>query len=258
MVDFLDETLLDETLSRRVRDGFAQINKVEVIRDAIRITTHCLYPSNGLVRVYVRQTGSTAIVSDEHGAFNEVQSAGVGEAMKDRALAHLVTPLGLMISNGTVYAPGVTPDAIVGTAILVANASRAVAEWIYDHFRVKRERDFKLLLSDLLQRNFETIWHRKVKIPGVNKSHEFANVLAFPDGRQLLIDPVGNEPASYNSRIIANLDVKARQDPLIEQRIVYDDAEKWSPDNLNLLSMGAIAIPFSRTPEVLKRLAVAV
>jgi hypothetical protein len=245
----------DETLVDTVRGSLGQVSRVDLIRDALRITTHCLYPSNGMIRVYVRRSGSTFIVSDDRGAFNEAQSAGLEVNVLDRSLLHLVTPYGLKISNGTVFGSSVPPEGIVGAAIMVANASKAVAEWLYARLRVKTGRDFRLLLADLLQRNFETILHRNVEINGANKPHHFANVLSFHGGRRLLIDPVGNEPASYNSRIIANLDVKAKNDPTIEQRIVYDDDERWTPENLSLLEMGAIVVPFSRSQEVIKRLA---
>jgi hypothetical protein len=247
-------TFPNDALTALVKDAFAEINRVEVVQDALRITTQCLYPSNGLVRVYVRLNATTATVSDDRGALNEVQSAGLDISVKDRSLAHLVTPYGLAISNGTIFAANVSLDAIAGTSILVANASKSVADWMYSHLRVRRNRDFKALLANLLERNFDPILHRNVEIAGLNKFHQFANVLSFPGGRRLLIDPVGNEPASYNSRIIANLDVKALQDRSIDQRIVYDDEEHWPADNLNLLSMGAIAVPFSRSQEVLKRL----
>jgi hypothetical protein len=39
------------------------------------------------------------------------------------------------------------------------------------------------------------------------------------------------------------------------QRIVYDDDEEWSSADLNLLSVGAIAIPFSQSSSVIERVA---
>jgi hypothetical protein len=51
------------------------------------------------------------------------------------------------------------------------------------------------------------------------------------------------------------LDVRAIRDPLLEQRIVYDDKEDWTPADLNLLQVGATVVPFSRSSEAIRRLA---
>lgn len=75
--------------------------------------------------------------------------------------------------------------------------------------------------------------------------------------RKLIVDPVSNDASSINARVVANLDVKANEDPNIIQRIVYDDEDDWSPADLNLLQVGAIAVPFSRSGEVIERLAAA-
>ena len=40
-----------------------------------------------------------------------------------------------------------------------------------------------------------------------------------------------------------------------DQRIIYDDQEEWTTADLNLLQVGAPAIPFSRSAEVIYRLA---
>jgi hypothetical protein len=73
--------------------------------------------------------------------------------------------------------------------------------------------------------------------------------------RKLIIDPVSNDPSSINARVVANLDVKATGNPNIIQRIVYDDEDDWSAVDLNLLQVGATAVPFSRAGEVIERIA---
>ena len=77
----------------------------------------------------------------------------------------------------------------------------------------------------------------------------------MPHERRLIIDAVTNEPSSINARVVANLDVAATKNPLLEQRIVYDDEDDWTPADLNLLNVGAIAVPFSRSSEVIERIA---
>ena len=44
-------------------------------------------------------------------------------------------------------------------------------------------------------------------------------------------------------------------DHMIEQRIIYDDNEKWSSSDLSLLQVGATIVPFSQHKEVINRVA---
>jgi hypothetical protein len=73
--------------------------------------------------------------------------------------------------------------------------------------------------------------------------------------RRLIVDPAVHDISSINARVVANLDVRAVNDPLLEQRIIYDDEEHWTPADLNLLQVGATVVPFSRSSEVIRRLA---
>ncbi len=237
-----------------IRESMADIARVDVLDDCLRVTTHCLYPSNGLVRVVVRVSGTTATVSDDRAALNEAQSAGLNIAMSDSRLRHVVLPYGATISNGTVFID--TSVSSAGAAIVfVANASRAVAEWLYTHMHIRPSRDFRMLLTDLLERKFESLVHRDVEIAGKYKKHTFANLVALPDGRRLLVDPVVPDASSVNSRVVAHLDVRNLNDETLEQRLIYDEADNWDSSNLSLLSIGANAIPFSRSEETLERIA---
>jgi hypothetical protein len=137
----------------------------------------------------------------------------------------------------------------------VANASQAIAHWFFEHLKIEKPRNFKLLLSEFLRKSFDDKVRPEVIVGHSNKPQKFTNVLKLPSGRRLIIDPVLNDASAINARVVANLDVKANNDPSIEQRIVYDDDQAWSAADLNLLRVGATAVPFSRSEEVIKRLA---
>jgi hypothetical protein len=242
-----------ERLAGMIAESMADYTGIETVDDYLRITTQCLYPSNGLVRVSVRLNGPWAIVSDDRGALNEAQSAGLDVVVPDRSLAHVATRYGAEIKNGTVFAK-VPLESVAGTAVFVANASRAVADWMYTHSHFRPIRDFRALLADLLKQKFDNIVHHDVEIEGARKKHKFANLITLPRGHRLLIDPVSREPASMTGRIVAHLDVRDMNDPFLTQRIVYDDTDKWDADSLNLLSIGAVTVPFSRSGEVIDKL----
>jgi hypothetical protein len=88
-----------------------------------------------------------------------------------------------------------------------------------------------------------------------NKPHKFDNLVRLGRDRQLILDVVTREASSINAALVAHLDVKNAEYDKIEQRIIYDDDDKWSAADLNLLKLGATPVPFSRAAEVLERLA---
>ncbi len=228
----------------------------EATDDGVRVTTHCMYPSNGLVRVYVKAGTATIIVSDEGEAVGEVLSAGIEVDDVNKVARHIVVEQGLFISGGIIHTAPIPIEFMPVAIPLVANAAKEVAQWFYDHKKIKRARDFRKMLTDYLEIAFSDRLTKDEKIVGAsNKPHKFANVISFSNGRRLVVDAVAKDPASINSRVVANFDVRSNANPLIEQRIVYDDAEDWSAADLNLLNVGATVIPFSKATDVIPRLA---
>ena len=242
-------------ISTVLRSGLDEIRRIVPTSGGVRVTTQCMYPSNGLVEVTVRGGAHTIVASDEGGALGEALSAGVPKR-KDSALAHLVRDQGLLIKDGVIFTPQMPLEVAPLAVLLVANASQEVARWLYDNTKIRRPRDFRALLSDFLNHRFrEQVSHDTLIAGQSTKSHKFANVVSFAGGRRLIIDPVSNEPSSINARVVANLDVRAAGDPSIHQRIIYDDEEEWTTSDLNLLQVGATVVRFSRAREVIERLA---
>jgi hypothetical protein len=58
----VDHTLIDDKDA-----AAAEKDSVGDVDDALRVTTHCMYPSNGLVQVTVRGGANTIVASDEGG-----------------------------------------------------------------------------------------------------------------------------------------------------------------------------------------------
>lgn len=248
-------TYAPDLIIEALQDGLHRIAAIRKSGDGWRVVTHCMYPSNGLVEVTVRGGSHTVVASDEGGAVGDALSAGIPERDYDGALRHLVRDQGLLLKDGVIYTPQVPMDAAPLSVLLVANASQDVARWLYDHMRTKRTRDFKALLAEFLRHQFDTQVEHNALIQGHStKAHKFANVISFAGGKRLIVDPVGNEASSINARVVANLDVRARNDPMLEQRIVYDDDDEWTPSDLNLLQVGATVVPFSRAQEVIDRI----
>ncbi|MGB5102939.1 MAG: hypothetical protein WBO04_06405 [Steroidobacteraceae bacterium] len=142
---------------------------------------------------------------------------------------------------------------------LVANASRDVADWLFAHTKIKRERDFKVLLRQFLHTRFPDYLHQETLVGQSNKPHKFEHLLHMPDGNRIIVDPVLHDPSSINARVVANMDVRLAGHKNLEQRIVYDDLNDWTAEDLNLLQVGApVVIPFSRATDALGRISRAI
>jgi hypothetical protein len=213
------------------------------------------YPSNGLVQVRVRGGAETIVASDDGAAFGEAASAGIPIAEHHKSLAYLIFDQGLMLKNGVILTPQLPMETAPAAVLHVANASQEIAHWFFDHSKIKRSRDFKTLLADFLRKSFDNRVKPELIVGHSNKAHKFGNVLHLLNGKRLIVDPVSHDASSINARVVANLDVRANHDPMLDQRIVYDDEESWTAADLNLLNVGATAVAFSRSAEVIQRLA---
>lgn len=232
-----------------------ELCNVKFTHDGFRVTTHCMYPSNGLIRVTVRAGTNSVVVSDEGETVGEATAAGIIIKDSDKLLRAQIKNRGLLIQDGVIYSPRIEIDAAHIAIMHVANVAKDTAHWLYEHGGVKRKQDFRTLLSEFLNSSFrENVSEGLIR--GVsNKSHKFSNVISFANGRKFIVDAVSNDPNSINSRVVANLDIKSSNNPNILQRIIYNDEEPWSASNLSLLQIGATPVPFSRAREVISRIA---
>ncbi|MEF2549132.1 hypothetical protein VQ045_18405 [Aurantimonas sp. E1-2-R+4] len=239
------------TVERSLAEAFT----TEEIDGALRITTACAYPSGGLVRVTLRGGARELLASDEGEALGEALGAGIILPDPEKLVRPFVSNRGLSIRGGVLSTDFFTPEDAAVSVAHVANVAKDLADWLYSHGGVRRRHDFKRLLSAFLINRFKDQVAETRLLGASQKSHKFPAVISFANGRKFIVDPVINDPASINARVVANLDVKARHDPLIQQRIIYDDAEPWKSADIALLQVGATVVPFSRSQEVIERIA---
>lgn len=223
----------------------------------VYVPTHCIYPSNSAVTVVVEGGDSTFIVHDDGAGVDEAAAVG-GRLRKPHMLVgHLVRSFGLQIDDhGVIRSPLVTRDEILGAIVLVANASKEVAHDLTQRIQPRALRDFRTELSRLLEIKFPKHVNRNAVVVGAsNKQHRVDHIIRISERKQLVIDAVTNDPGSINAAVVAHLDIGRAKPIGVEQRIVYDDHERWTSTDLSLLRVGARPVAFSKIGEVLDRLA---
>ncbi len=245
----------DNPLNQAINSAMGKLCPIQIVDDCIRVTTQCLYPSNGLVRVFVRNGVQSVLVSDDGEAVGEAFAAGIDFDNPDRLLRSFVRERGLLINKGCLHTNLMPIEDVSLGIIQVANAARDVATWLYEKGGIKHRNDFRQLLAAFLANTFREQVSETHIFGASHKQHNFKNVISFANGKRLIVDAVSNDVSSINARVVANLDVKSMNDHMIEQRIIYDDNEKWSSSDLSLLQVGATIVPFSQHKEVINRVA---
>ena len=86
----IDKHIVLESLSRAV--------VAKVGSNHLRLSTHCLYPSNATVSVVIKGGLDEFIVSDDGGAIDEIASSGVRDRITDRQIRGMVKRQGLKVA----------------------------------------------------------------------------------------------------------------------------------------------------------------
>ncbi len=232
----------------------------EIIEDDGRVIvpTHCLYPSNGIVQVFVEGGRDAFRVHDDGRAFDEFNSSGSVPEIPSAALRHIVARQGLAVtSRGVIQSPLIEAPNLAATISLVANASKEAAHYLIDRFRpVRTARTLEEAVEELLDQQFHHEWTKHLLVVGhSNKQQKFDFSVRLPSQRRLLIKAVKPETSSINAAVVAHLDVRAANLPDTEQRSIYDDAIRWNAADLSLLTVGAPVVALSDARQSLTRLA---
>ena len=240
-----------------VRAALLEWPTASVVGPSVVVPTHCLYPSNGIVNVYVEEGRELFLVHDDGGAFDQLHAAGGYEASPMSIIRNAVRRKGLAVSdNRAIYAKDVPREGLVGAIALVANASQDAAHSLISRMRPMARRVLTEEVETILDLRFPSRWKREEAHIGYsNKQHRFDYAVSLKNDSTLLMDIVKPEASSINAAVVAHLDVQRAKPKGLVHRVIFDDEDKWSSENLSLLGVGAVPIPMSVANQVLERLA---
>ena len=222
------------------------------------IATHCLYPSNQTVTVYVSGGKNEIMVSDGGGSVDVMTLHGCSIPDMDKFLNRFCRTKGLKVKNGEIYTPVLPVDAFHAAVVMVANASAAAADYgvkqkkttSYSEDRNIRNK-IRQMLEDRWEKQVET--HRYL-IGKSNRRYNFDHVVSLKSDTMLVVDFVTQNPAKINSKVVAHWDLGLSNDGQFLQNIVYDNEQEWESASLNLLQTVATLTPFSNFDSCLSRI----
>jgi len=213
----------------------------------IAVPTQCLYPSNGVVTVFVTGGPHQCVVSDEGGAIEEINSHGLEIRNPEPYLRPFYLPRGLIVSGSKIHTGPIPADALATAISLVATTASVAAFFAVRTFKHKARRDLKRELREILEARFSP-GHVKeeIHLNGLSgRSYRFEFMVEIGQNRSLVLDSIFPEATAINTRTIAHFDLAQAKNPLFVQRIVYDQADDWTAADMNLLQMAAELVPFT-------------
>jgi hypothetical protein len=243
-------------LKEIIANGIAPFSQYRELENGVSLSTHCLYPSHASVQVFVRGAGDSFYVSDGGGAIRDAETSGAVLGKSDTKFLKLIQKQGLVMKNGVVGTEAIPIDMVPAAVLLVANASKEVADFIFSTWRVAKARDFKELVREYLVKEFPRFAVKEERLIGEShKPHAFESVVHLPSGRRLIVDPVLRDSNSINARVVANLDIHLAKLDGVMQRIVYNDADGWPANDLSVLDFSRVPrFAFSKANEALRPL----
>jgi hypothetical protein len=224
--------------------------------DTVVVPTFCLYPSNGIVNVYVDGREREFMVHDRGGAIEELHASVGMEAVPNSFIYGTARRRGVSVARqGSLFVKDVPVESLAAAISAVANASREVAGHLIDYYRLPPRRPLSDEVETILDTRFPSQWRKEEAIIGQSaKRHRFDYIVTMRRQR-LLLDLVKPDASSVNAAVVAHLDVEQASPREFVHRVIYDDREKWPSESLALLRVGAIPLALSAANDALARLA---
>ena len=221
------------------------------------VPTLALYPSNGIVHVFVDGNEREFVVHDRGGAMDQLHSTVGMEATPLHMVYGTARRRGVSVArNGSLFIKKVQPTDLAGAIAIVSSASAEVAAHLIEHFRPMPRRPLSDEVEVILDTRFPSKWRKEAPIPGKSlKQHRFDYTVSLSNEQLLLMDIVKPEASSVNAAVVAHLDVEQARPYAYVHRVIYDDREKWPAEALALLRVGATPLPLSAANDALSRLA---
>ncbi len=222
------------------------------------VHTHCLLPSGSTVNVFIQPSVDGFVATDYGAAFSEARASGVVPDRHIKSVRRMIDARGLRLNDGQIWSPKVHRDEVPMAAILVANAAKDVADYLITQDRQQDRPDIAELLAKILVRRCGSrVVKDGLSLRGKStKIYRFENVIELPSGMRAIFDPVSHNANSINARVVVNLDVQGANSEGVMPHIVFDDRDKWRPEEISLLkSAGAKTVPFSQTENYLAKIA---
>lgn len=214
----------------------------------IEVTVPVAYGDGELASVVIETTQDGLLVHDAGFSAMRLTSAGISLSRNVAArLADFCRRYHCSFSEGRVYSRA-TPDGVAQVACLVANASRSVADYVYE-IRRQSEYDFRAIVFERIR---EAVGSR------VRETEEFVGHSGRRYRVPIVLDPTQSKPQLFVATLAHRQNVPPnfamlydlkKPYPSVEQDAIYDEtADIREEDRALVESVGAAVFALMETP----------
>ncbi len=238
--------------AQAVRDILHAEPTTHQVGSQVAVTTHCMYPSNSAVTVFVMGGDRECVVSDNGETVRLVRSHGLSIPESGRWLNPFCKRAGLTLVRDHIQSPPVPMAALSNAIMLVANTAAIAARHAVDQFGIE-----KISLKDRIHQILSRLYSAPSISVGAPIAGESTRIY-HPDflvhtGSPLgmIVDSVTPHANSINAKAAAHIDIgRLEKHPL--QTIVYDASVEWAAADLSFLkSTTADLVPYEKLQQSL-------
>lgn len=222
---------------------------IELQGDALRIQTHCLYADGqGVVVTLFRSGANSWVVTDAGDGWSVLRDHFITPSPRSAAKRAdaIKCNLGVSYHEGEWSVECCSHDQIIGSILLVANASQAWVEKMFSANAVHgRAEVVEEKLHNMLKDAFgEKHIERGSRVRGLNKTYEVSTIVALPRNQYAAFEVVTPFMASIYPAYTKFSDIShADKKPTFMAMALEGIDTIWNSDDLALLqSSGAILI----------------
>jgi hypothetical protein len=220
---------------KSVQEIICQARDFTVKDGVCTVMSDIIMPSGQSVVIYLRPEGDHLLVHDGGAAFTEVASHGLHVKSSASVRRMLKQTNYDLTDDGFVCAHHV-PVNKAGLAIsFVADASLRAANHLLAHAKPAPGERLDRRIQDALRLKVVN-GRANFRFQGRNRQHKFD--FGFAHGDQVvLVDAVTPDMTSVSSAIVKAMDVLQADGAKARPILVYDSADGWKSDMLNLLEI---------------------
>jgi hypothetical protein len=222
------------------------------------VHTHCMLPSGPTINVFVQPSVDGFVASDHGAAFSEARASGVVPDLYIKSIRRSLETRGLQLISGQIWSPNVRRDEVPLATIQVANPTKEKAEYLVSRERVDARPSISELFPKLLLRK----WGSNVVKEGIalrgksDKLYKFDNVVILKSGIKAIFETVNHHANAINARVVTSLDIQAANPSGVSPHLVFDDRDRWLPEEIALLKTADVpTVPFTHAERYLDKLA---
>jgi len=217
------------------------------VHDGYSVLADTMMPSGMLIRVHIQLRDGLLHMHDDGAAFDELACHGAECRNQTSVRTMLAETKFRLTPEGQIFRDGVEPAHVGAGVALVADASLRAAQFMLSHSKVRLGLPLDVRVRDALKARFPA-GRTQYPFAGHSRQQTFDFGLQHQE-RVILVDAVRPDASSVNSSIMKSMDAVRAAGSTARPILVYDEADRWPSDMLNLLAMAGERMSFKRVTE---------